>query len=169
MIGRRRFDRVRFGLLGACASLVLFAVVPAVASAGGGNSGNAKLCQKGGWQHLARADGTPFVNAADCVSYAAQGGTLIDPRGPTALYCDRVGGTFGSTLLGDANNQTGPAPQGGFLDFTCNGAALTPSDQAVFSGACAADAVADVAYSSSFVYLSTVPASSCFLFYIVTS
>ena len=42
---------------------------------GGGNSGNAKLCQSG-WQSWLRADGTPFANQGACVSYTAQGGIL---------------------------------------------------------------------------------------------
>jgi hypothetical protein len=46
-----------------------------------GNSGAAYQCQKGGWQALARdEDGLrhiPFASQGECVSYAAQGGTLI--------------------------------------------------------------------------------------------
>lgn len=30
-------------------------------------------CKKGGWQHLTRADGTPFKNQGDCVSYMNTG------------------------------------------------------------------------------------------------
>ena len=168
MIGRGCFAR---GLLGACASLVLFAIVPAVASAAkGGNSANARLCQKGGWQHLAGANG-PFASMPGCVSYGAQGGTLTDPRGPAALSCDTVGGTFGSTRLGTANNLIGLFPAGGLmaLDFTCNGAALATVDLAVFTSVCAADAqAAGMAYYS-FVYLDAVPASSCFIAFNLTS
>jgi hypothetical protein len=46
------------------------------AYAGGGNSANAHACQKGGWEGLFRADGTPFEDQSDCVSYAAQGGAF---------------------------------------------------------------------------------------------
>jgi hypothetical protein len=53
----------------------VFAV--ASASAGGGNSDAAKMCQKGGWQNYARADGTTFKNTGACVSYAAHGFTLM--------------------------------------------------------------------------------------------
>jgi hypothetical protein len=73
----------------------------AVASAGGGNSDVAKLCQKGGWQTLVRADGSPFASQDECVSYGAQGGT---PRHPTQALadCQSFSGTFafgtGSTL-----------------------------------------------------------------------
>jgi hypothetical protein len=58
-----------------CAALAL-SVGVATATAGGGNSENAKKCQKGGWTTLTRADGTPFANQDECVSYAADGGTL---------------------------------------------------------------------------------------------
>jgi hypothetical protein len=63
-----------------CAGLAL-TVGMTTASAGGGNSDAAKACQQGGWQNLAREDGTEFENTGDCVSYAAQGGTL-EPKGP---------------------------------------------------------------------------------------
>ena len=49
------------------------------ASAGGGNSANAKSCQHGGWQTWVRSDQTTFANQGDCVSYAAQGGELTSP------------------------------------------------------------------------------------------
>ena len=45
----------------------------AIASADTGNSANAKLCQKDGWQKWVRADQTAFTNEGDCVSYAAKG------------------------------------------------------------------------------------------------
>jgi len=62
-------------LLVLCAALALTIGV-ATAGAGGGNSDAAKACQKGGWQNVVRQDGTGFKNEGDCVSYAAQGGTL---------------------------------------------------------------------------------------------
>ena len=87
--------------------LVLFAAVslavvvaPALAkSKPGGNSNAAHLCQHGGWKHLVRADGTPFKNTGQCVSYAAHGGT---PKTLAQLLCESVGGVFapgsGNTL-----------------------------------------------------------------------
>jgi hypothetical protein len=63
-------------LLVACAVLV---VAPAGPAAKGGNSKNAKLCQKGGYKDWVRADQTPFKNVGKCVSYAARGGTLTAP------------------------------------------------------------------------------------------
>lgn len=119
MIGASRFGRVPLGLLGACASLLLFAIVPAIAStARGGVWANTQLCLRGGWQHLARADGTPFQNVVGCIWYALRGGAITDPRGPAALYCDRVGGTFGSARSGGANNLTGPFPAGGLAPWS---------------------------------------------------
>ena len=70
--GRKRFTVVSMVVL---AGLVL-GIGVATASGGGGNSANAKLCQKNGWKKLLRSDGTAFRNQGDCVSYAAQGGTL---------------------------------------------------------------------------------------------
>jgi hypothetical protein len=54
----------------------LLAITESAASAGGGNSESAKLCQKDGWQNLFRSDGSAFVDEGACVSYAAHGGTL---------------------------------------------------------------------------------------------
>ena len=66
---------IRVRVLVLCAVLALSAGV-ASATAGGGNSDNAKLCQKGGWQTWLRADHTSFANQGACVSYGAQGGIL---------------------------------------------------------------------------------------------
>ena len=41
-----------------------------------GNSENAKLCQKDGWQDLQGSNGEIFANQDQCVSYAAHGGDL---------------------------------------------------------------------------------------------
>jgi hypothetical protein len=47
----------------------------AVASAGGGNSANAKLCQHGGWKTLYNSTtGAGFSSDGACVSYGAAGG-----------------------------------------------------------------------------------------------
>lgn len=62
----------------------LLAMSPAVGAkpgnnGGPGNSGAAQQCKQGGWQSLVREDGSGFANQGDCVSYAAQGGTLTVP------------------------------------------------------------------------------------------
>jgi hypothetical protein len=62
----------------AVACLALLAVSVATAK-DGGNVANAKLCQKGGWMNLVRADGTTFASQDECVSYGAQGGTISPP------------------------------------------------------------------------------------------
>ena len=64
--------------------------------AGGGNSENAKLCQKGGWMNLVRADGTTFASETECVSYGASGGTPVPPAQDRTgqQVCAAYGGTF---------------------------------------------------------------------------
>ena len=90
-----------------CAALALTVGV-ATATAGGGNSGNAKLCQKGGWQYWVRVDQTPFKNQGDCVSYAARGGILTAPGSSAQSLCeDQLGGTYAG-------------PQGSSIAWTCS-------------------------------------------------
>ena len=97
---------------------VTMALVVCVAAAGpaaaakGGNSDNAKRCQKGGWQSLFDATGERFVNQGDCVSYGAQGGTLYTSAGQAV--CQTFGGTFipdggEGTLLWQCNGYSYPA------------------------------------------------------------
>ena len=59
-------------LLVCCAALALTAGVATAFADGGGNSGAAKACQKGGWQTLVRSDGSTFYNQDDCVSYGPE-------------------------------------------------------------------------------------------------
>ena len=71
--------RMRTVLVALGAACVLtVGVTPAVA--GGGNSANAKLCQKDGWKQWVRTDQTAFTNQGDCVSYGAHAGTLTSPE-----------------------------------------------------------------------------------------
>jgi hypothetical protein len=51
-------------------------VLAGSAFAADGNSGNAKLCQKGGWQALMDSSANAFANEGACVSYGAQGGAI---------------------------------------------------------------------------------------------
>jgi hypothetical protein len=71
----------RFCMLAALSAGLLLAcfAVSGVALAGGGNSANAKKCQKGGWQTLQTSTGGTFASQDECVSYAAQGGELFKP------------------------------------------------------------------------------------------
>ena len=82
------------------ASLVV-GIGAADALAGGGNSANAKLCQQNGWMNLLRSDGTSFSNTGDCVSYAAQGGTLH----PIFTFTAELNGTSQNPPV--ASNGTG--------------------------------------------------------------
>ena len=63
----------------------------AQASAGeNGNAANAKKCQKGGWTTLVRSDGSSFADQSACVSYAAQGNTLVQ-KTKSQLDCESFG------------------------------------------------------------------------------
>ena len=65
-----------------CAMLVLTVAV-GTAEAGGGNSANAKICQKGGWAsaglQTATGESIAFGNQDACVSYGATTGPLFSP------------------------------------------------------------------------------------------
>ena len=68
----RKLLTLGFGL----AALAL-AAVPAYAD--NGNSSNTRACQQNGWQSWVRSDQAAFASFAECVSYAARGGTLTQP------------------------------------------------------------------------------------------
>src|SRR5438094_307363 len=82
-------------LLGCMFAALAVGVSPA--SAVGGNSANAKKCQKDGWKSYVRSDlRTTFTSEEDCVSYAAQGGRLVlIPKLPSHPLC-----SLGLRLLG---------------------------------------------------------------------
>lgn len=61
-------------LLAAVASALVFA--GGALAANGGNSANAKLCQKGGWQTLMDSSAASFSGEGACVSYGAHGGVI---------------------------------------------------------------------------------------------
>jgi hypothetical protein len=84
---------------------------PAGASAGA-NSGNASICNQGGYQVVQGNDGTQFENVGQCVSYAAQGGVLAVTIA-AENECEFFGGTFGVT------NEI-PFLQYDEVIFTCN-------------------------------------------------
>src|SRR3954452_16267026 len=107
--------RMRIVLL-LCALFALTVGV-ATATAGGGNSATAKLCQKGGWQTLVRSDGTPFADEQACTSYGAQGGTPMPPPPPKTqaqLDCESFGEMYSSD---PESNQLGF----GTVVFSCLG------------------------------------------------
>jgi hypothetical protein len=94
----------------------------ATTSAAGGNNANAKLCQKNGWQNLQGADGTKFASEEQCVSYAAQGGTLVAaPYVRSRQACESYGGTFTLVLVAPQIWTCDGLPDsGGFLDLFNN-------------------------------------------------
>jgi hypothetical protein len=59
-------------------------------AAKGGNSDNAKLCQKGAWQALVSNTGGEFANQGDCVS--PPGSAPFGAAGQAA--CNGIGGGF---------------------------------------------------------------------------
>jgi hypothetical protein len=82
-------------VLALCAVFALTVGVAAATADQGGNSANAKLCQKGGWQSLVDANGGTFANEEACVSYGAQGGTIsASPFAVSQSTCISLGGTF---------------------------------------------------------------------------
>ena len=64
-----------------CAALAL--TVGVATATAGGNSPNAKLCQKNGWMNYQGSDGTQFTSEEQCVAFAAQGVGSIVPPPPT--------------------------------------------------------------------------------------
>jgi hypothetical protein len=112
--------KLRWSLFLLCAVFALTVGVATANAEKGGNSANAKLCQKGGWENLYRSeDATSFGSEAECVSYGAQGGTLTT-KTKAQLDCESVGGTFGA----DDRMNTEP-PAGSTLAWTCNGGGVT--------------------------------------------
>jgi hypothetical protein len=95
-----------------CAVLALS--VAAMATAGG-NSGNAKLCQKNGWKTVLGSDGTTFNSEEECVSFAARGGMLVTGTG-----------TVAAIVAVNTVDGTGVSPQG--FSFTMNGQAFSLTD-----------------------------------------
>src|SRR5262245_48851597 len=93
-------------------ALFALTVGVATATAGGGNSANAKQCKKGNWQTLLTKAGDSFLSEQACVSYAAQGGELVTK--PVAqIHCESYGGTFGADNLLDSSGEP--------VLWTCNG------------------------------------------------
>lgn len=90
-------------------------VLQASRSSGGGNSPNAKACQKNGWQSLVTSTGDSFASEEACVSYAAEGGTLY--RTQTITF-----GALGGKTYGDADfGVSATASSGLTVTFTASG------------------------------------------------
>ena len=90
--------------------LLALALLPGAGTAQG-NSEAAHLCQQGGWQTLQGTDGTTFANQDDCVSHAAEGGTL-EPIHPAMTRCRQeavaagVDPTAFTIIAGTENDET---------------------------------------------------------------
>ena len=56
-------------------------------AAEGGNSANAKPCQKAGWQTLMDSSATAFASEGDCVSHGAHGGAIYALAGLEVEPC----------------------------------------------------------------------------------
>lgn len=141
------------------ASLALTCLtVTGTAFGAGGNSANAKFCQKGGWQELQSNTGDTFASQDECVSYGAEGGSLFHPSvtanpthvpegvdsfvtvagfhpsssGDLTIHALPAGGTV--TMLGIPTNASGGLPvfSTGFTAGACangvTGAELTFED-----------------------------------------
>ena len=118
--------RLMLVLCGLCALSV--GVATAYADKGRNND-NAKQCQKGGWQTLYTDGGTSFASEQECVSYAAQGGTLTT-KTKSQLDCESFSGTFAPRLA----------------HWTCTGVppASAPDAKPVLTGDCTADGGASI-------------------------
>ena len=122
-------------VLGGVLALAL-SVGAVTASAGGGNSGNAKLCQKDGWKTLVRSDGSSFENQDECVSYGAQGNELV-PKTKSQLDCESFGAVYSTDPASDLSGIIN-LPGGTFI-WSCNGVRLSGSQFSTLFSDCVAD------------------------------
>jgi hypothetical protein len=126
---------VMAALVTGCAAL---GAATSASAADPGNSLNAKLCQKGGWESFTNADGSPFSGEGACIAYAAMGGELkakVIFEGEGA--CVAQGGTFSTTAVTSAQAvflQINSAT----LVWSCNGAPQ-PDTSELLLQACTAD------------------------------
>jgi hypothetical protein len=86
-------------------------------AAAGGNAANAKLCQKDGWKTLYRGDGSTFVNQGDCVSYGAQGNTILLAPNFWKATCEQDGGAF--SISNTYTDGVTPLPPGWYA-YVCS-------------------------------------------------
>jgi hypothetical protein len=110
---------------------------------GGGNSLNAKSCQKNGWQSLVTSTGATFASETACTSYAAKGGTLYrkqtitftstnpSPANVGTTYTPTATATSGLTvaITLDAAS-TGCSLSSGVVSFTAVGTCVVNANQA---------------------------------------
>ena len=126
-VGRKRFMVAWTVVLG-----LVVGIGATTATAGGGNSANAKACQKDGWMEQLRSDGTAFNNQGGCVSYGAQGGSLH------ALY------VFTAVLNGANQSPVIATPGTGTAKVTWNTVTNEMSVDVSFSGLTTATTAAHI-------------------------
>jgi hypothetical protein len=112
-------------------------------AAGGGNSLNAKACQKGGWETLVTTTGASFASEEACVSYAAKGGIL--KRAQTVNFTSTnpspvlVGASYTPTATASSGltaaitldaASTGCSLASGVVSFTAAGTCVIDANQA---------------------------------------
>jgi hypothetical protein len=108
----------------------------------GDNSANAKACQKGGYVNYTTATGTRFADTSECVSYAAEGGTLValPDLVPDANCTPTPGQVTVSCVFYVRNIGVGPvANENMVLQMTADFSLLAPSvpfTQGDYSTAC---------------------------------
>ena len=88
-------------LLAVVATVLAASAMGVATASAGGNSANAKLCQKDGWQAAQNDNGGTFNSNDSCTSYAAEGGAVfapalaVTPSGClTVIFGDIVNGPF---------------------------------------------------------------------------
>lgn len=122
-------------------ALVATLVSASAASAGGGgNSLNAKACQKYGWRSLVTSTGVSFASEDACVSYAAKGGVLKKPQTVSFSSVNPLQVAIGASYTPTATATSG-LPVAITLDATSTGCSLT-SGSVTFTaaGTCVIDA-----------------------------
>ena len=106
--------------------------VTSATAANGGNSANAKLCQKGGWMNVQGSDATQFGNQGECVSFGAHGGTIVPKPTCTAgsdNFSDDAEFSQPTTFAGGTIDTSYGVDGGVYFDLTS-----FPGQNAVFSG-----------------------------------
>ena len=86
----------RVGLIFALVAL-LAAMLPAGATLA--KDAGKSDCKKDGWTEWVRVDGSAFADQSECVSYVAEGGTLMPPT-TFQSTCQNLGGTYQSNVNG---------------------------------------------------------------------
>jgi hypothetical protein len=157
-----------------CALLVL---TVAVGTASGGNSANAKLCQKGGWAssglQTATGESITFGSQDACVSYGARTGPLFSPSlttDPTHVVEDQLAAWIATGFHPSSSGEITVHTLGGSggsitlpVVFTASGG-LAAGVGTVFTGGACADGVtgAELTLVDEFgVHASTTVALDC--------